>query len=93
MALVPVPVVAAERVAVAAAAEAGADDDWPMICVATPTAGDPATAADMMEMRARRRCPPCRHVHALLHQKAEELDRKLEDRLTLRGRTRDSIKA
>src|SRR5688572_20477135 len=37
--------------------------------------------------------PPCRHVHALLNQKADELDRKLEDLMELRRRIRASLKA
>ncbi len=37
--------------------------------------------------------PPCAHVHALLKQKAEELDRKLDDLLRLRTRIRRSLVA
>ena len=37
--------------------------------------------------------PPCRHVHALLHQKADELDRKLQDLIALRRRIRASLTA
>ena len=37
--------------------------------------------------------PPCRHVHALLRQKAEELDRKLRDLLQLRKRIGASLAA
>jgi MerR family copper efflux transcriptional regulator len=37
--------------------------------------------------------PPCQHVHTLLTQKADELDRKLADLLTLRRRIRSSLNA
>lgn len=37
--------------------------------------------------------PPWRHVHALLSQKAQELDRKLADLLALRRRIRASLNA
>jgi MerR family copper efflux transcriptional regulator len=37
--------------------------------------------------------PPCRHVHALLNEKAQELDRKLQDLLALRRRIRTSLRA
>src|SRR3990172_1103974 len=37
--------------------------------------------------------PPCAHVHALLKQKADELERKLEDLLRLQKRIRQSLAA
>jgi len=37
--------------------------------------------------------PPCAHVHALLKQKAEELERKLDDLLRLQKRIRQSLAA
>jgi len=37
--------------------------------------------------------PPCTHVHSLLQQKVQELDRKLQDLLQLRKRIRASLAA
>jgi DNA-binding transcriptional MerR regulator len=37
--------------------------------------------------------PPCTHVHQLLRDKADELDRKLEDLLDVRARIRRSLSA
>ena len=53
------------------------------------------TLAEIREIIAVRRGgrPPCRHVHALLERKAEELDRKLRDLLVLRKRIRASLGA
>jgi DNA-binding transcriptional MerR regulator len=53
------------------------------------------TLAEIREIIAIRRGgrPPCRHVHALLERKAEELDRKLRDLLVLRQRVRASLAA
>src|SRR5712691_11003309 len=53
------------------------------------------TLAEIKEIIAIRRGgrPPCAHVHRLLRDKAAELDRKLEDLLEVRRRTRRSLAA
>lgn len=51
-----------------------------------------AEIREIIEVRDGER-PPCRHVHALLNQKALELDRKLQDLIALRQRIRASLRA
>ncbi len=51
-----------------------------------------AEIRDIISIRQGGR-PPCTHVHHLLHNKAAELDRKLEDLLEVRRRIRKSLAA
>lgn len=51
-----------------------------------------AEIRDIISIRRGGR-PPCTHVHRLLHDKAAELDRKLEDLLEVRRRIRKSLAA
>jgi DNA-binding transcriptional MerR regulator len=51
-----------------------------------------AEIRDIISIRQGGR-PPCTHVHHLLHDKAAELDRKLEDLLEVRRRIRKSLAA
>jgi DNA-binding transcriptional MerR regulator len=58
-------------------------------------AGLGLTLAEIKEIIAIRQGgrPPCRHVHRVLKEKADELDRKLKDLLELRRRVRQSLAA
>ena len=61
----------------------------------TQAAGLGLTLAEIREIIAIRQGgrPLCRHVHGLLKEKADELDRKLKDLLELRRRVRQSLAA
>lgn len=58
-------------------------------------AGLGLTLAEIREIIAIRQGsrPPCSHVHHLLKEKADELDRKLKDLLELRRRVRQNLAA
>lgn len=61
----------------------------------TSAAGLGLTLAEIKEIIAIRRGgrPPCAHVHRLLTEKAQELDRKLEDLVEMRRQVRRSLAA
>ena len=69
------------------------DDAVGMLRFVKQATGLGLTLAEIKEIIASRRGgrPPCAHVYRLLHDKAAELDRKLEDLLELRRRIRRSL--
>lgn len=71
------------------------DDAGGMLSFVKQATGLGLTLGEIKEIIAIRRGgrPPCAHVHRLLRDKADELDRKLKDLLDLRRRIRRSLMA
>jgi len=71
------------------------DDAVEMLHFIKQAAGLGLTLAEIKDIIAIREGgrPPCTHVHQLLRDKAEELDRKLKDLVDVRQRIRRSLSA
>ena len=66
-----------------------------MLCFVKQASGLGLTLAEIKDILAIRQGgrPPCTHVHQLLREKADELDRKLKDLVDVRERIRRSLSA
>ena len=66
-----------------------------MLCFVKQASGLGLTLAEIKDILAIRQGgrPPCTHVHQLLRDKADELDRKLKDLVDVRERIRQSLAA
>jgi len=71
------------------------DDAVEMLCFVKQATGLGLTLAEIRDIVAIRQGgrPPCTHVHQLLRDKADELDRKLKDLVDLRRRIARSLAA